>query len=100
MQFDQSAAAPPGPVCLRRRIERQKLLLSVGIEKIEVGILLMKTPNRFLVGEIMDALIVPFANFDQVSGELAGFRFAFRQKTLEVAPMSANGLAQLRQLLE
>src|SRR5256886_7811345 len=96
VQLSELGPAPAGPVCFHRRIERQKLLLGVGIEKIEVGVLLVKTPNRFLIVEIMNALIVSFANFDQVSGELARFRFAFRQKTLEVASMSSNRFTQLR----
>src|SRR5437764_14301864 len=80
VQLNKLASPPASPVRLRRRIERQKLLLRVGIEEIEVGVLLMKTPNGFLVVKIMVALIISLPNLDELIGELPLFRFPFREE--------------------
>ena len=99
VQFHQLATAPAGAVRLcDRRIQWQQFLLRIRIEKIKVGVFLMKTADRFLVVKIVNALVVSVPDFDEIIRELTRSRFALGQKTFEIASMPANRFAQFRQL--
>ena len=61
---------------------------------------MVKFPDRFLVMEIMNRLIIAVAHLDEIGRELARFRITLFEISFEIAAVTPDRFAQLGQFLE
>src|SRR2546430_17635243 len=100
VQLYQSATSAT-PVCPHWRFaQRKQFLARLGVEEIQVQILLMKSAHRVFVVKIVHGLFVSLAYFYQIRWKLARLRVSFSKISFEVAAMASHGLAYLRKFLE
>ena len=90
MQFDQFAATAAAISFNRRTAQWQQFLLSVGIEEIQISVVLVKLTDRFLILEVVNAFFVTISHFDQVGRKFAGLGIAFGQISFEISAVPSH----------
>src|SRR5207237_4531148 len=93
VQLYQSAASAT-PVCPHWRFaQRKQFLARLGVEEIQVQILLMKSAHRVFVVKIVHGLFVSLAYFYKIRWKLARLRVSFSMISFDLVVMEANGFS-------
>src|SRR6266540_5013301 len=93
VQLYQSAASAISICPYWRFSQRKQFLAKLGVEQIQVAILLMKFADLFLVVKIMDGLFVSVAHLHQIRWKLARLRVSFGKVSFEITAMAAHCFA-------
>src|SRR5881398_3085329 len=84
VQLYQSAASATPVRPHWRFAQRKQFLTKLGVEQIQVEILLMKFAHRFLVMKIVYGLLVSLAHFYQIRWKLGRLRVSFGKISFEI----------------
>src|SRR5205823_5391561 len=93
VQFHFGGAAAADPVRLCSALQRKQLLLDIGVEQIQIWVLLVKFAEGLFIREVMHHLFVSIADLHQIGREFTASDVALGQEALKLASMSSDRFA-------